>query len=83
MEIMRVDYDPEVQAWYLTLSETVVAKTVHLSDDVAVDVDEAGEVIGVEFLLAPAAIEPAVRDALFERFPVVQKALAEVNSAVA
>jgi hypothetical protein len=39
--------------------------------------------VGVEFLLAPATIEPSVRDTLFERFPVVQKALAELHSAVA
>ncbi len=83
MAIMRVDYDPEVQAWYLTLSEAAVAKTVHVSDEVAVDVDDAGDVVGVEFLLAPATIEPSVRDTLFERFPVVQKALAELHSAVA
>jgi uncharacterized protein YuzE len=81
--VMRVDYDPEVQAWYLTLSEAAVANTVHVSDEVAVDVDEAGDVVGVEFLLAPATIESAVRDALFERFPVVQKALAELHAAVA
>ncbi len=83
MEIMRVDYYPEVQAWYLTLSDAPVSKTVHVSDEVAVDVDEANGVIGVEFLLAPASIEPSVREALFERFPVVQQALAELHSAVA
>jgi uncharacterized protein YuzE len=54
-----------------------------VSDEVAVDVNEAGDVVGVEFLLAPATIESAVRDALFERFPVVQKALAELHAAVA
>jgi uncharacterized protein YuzE len=80
---MRVDFDPEVQAWYLTLSDAQVGRTVHLSDEVAVDVDEADEVVGVEFLLAPAAIEPAVREALFARFPVVEQVLAQLHSAVA
>ncbi len=83
MVAMRVDFDPEVQAWYLTLSDAPVGRTVHVSDEVAVDVDEEGAVVGVEFLLAPATIEPSVRDTLFERFPVVQKALAELHSAVA
>ncbi len=80
---MRVDFDPEVQAWYLTLSDAQVSRTVHVSDEVAVDVDEADDVVGVEFLLAPATIEPAVREALFARFPAVQQALAELHSAVA
>ena len=80
---MRVDFDPEVQAWYLTLSDAQVSRTVHVSDEVAVDVDEADEVVGVEFLLAPATIEPAVREALFAQFPAVQQALAELHSAVA
>ena len=83
MVAMRVDFDPEVQAWYLTLSDAQVGRTVHVSDEVAVDVDEAGDVVGVEFLLAPATIEPAVREALFARFPVVEQALTELHSAVA
>ncbi len=80
---MRVDFDPEVQAWYLTLSDAPVRRTVHVSDEVAVDVDADDLVVGVEFLLAPATIERHVRDVLFERFPVVQKALAELHAAVA
>ena len=80
---MRVDFDPEVQAWYLTLSDAPVAKTVDVSDEVVVDVDASGAVVGVEFLLAPAPIEPSVREALFERFPVVRTALAEFQAAVA
>lgn len=83
MGIMRVDFDPEVRAWYLTLSEAAVARTVHISDEVAVDLDDGGEVVGVEFLLAPAAIEAHAREQLFDRFPTVRNALAEVHSAVA
>ncbi len=83
MKAMRVDFDPEVQAWYLTLSDAAIAGTVHVSDEVAVDVDASDDVVGVEFLLAPAAIEPSVREALFERFPVVRTALAEFQAAVA
>lgn len=83
MKGMRVDFDPEVQAWYLTLSDAPVARTVHVSDEVAVDVDASDAVVGVEFLLAPAAIEPSAREALFQRFPVVRTALAEFQAAVA
>ncbi len=80
---MRVDYDPVVRAWYLTLSDTTVSTTVHVSEEVAVDVDADQLVVGVEFLLAPAEIEPQTRDELFRRFPVVRQALAEFQSGVA
>ncbi len=73
--VMRVEFDPEVRAWYLTLSEAPVSKTVHISDEVAVDVDDQGSVVGAEFLLAPAELGADVRGALFERFPAVRSAL--------
>jgi uncharacterized protein YuzE len=80
---MRVDFDPEVQAWYLTLADAPVSTTVHLSDEVAVDVAYDESVVGVEFLLAPAAVDRHVRDELFERFPDVRAALIELHTAVA
>jgi uncharacterized protein YuzE len=80
---MRVDFDPEVQAWYLLLADAPVSRTVHVSDDVAVDVASDGAIVGVEFLLAPAAVERHVREELFERFPSVRTALAELHAAVA
>jgi uncharacterized protein YuzE len=83
VKAMRVDFDPEVQAWYFALSDAPVTTTVRVSDEVAVDIDASDDVIGVEFLLAPAAIEPQVRDELFSRFPAVRTALAALQSAVA
>ena len=83
MKVMRVDFDPEVQAWYITLSDAPVSTTVHISDEVAVDVDESGAAVGVEFLIAPSAVDQPVRERLFERFPVVRKALAKLQAAVA
>ncbi len=80
---MRLDFDPAVDAWCLTLSDRPVNRTVHVSHDVAVDVDVADAVVAVEFLLAPAVIEPSVRETLFERFPVVRTALAQFQAAVA
>jgi uncharacterized protein YuzE len=81
--MVQLDHDSEVQAWHLTLSEAAVATTVHVSEEVTTDVDEAGDLVGVEFLLAPATIEPSVREALFARFPVVRVALSDVHSAIA
>lgn len=80
---MRVDFDPEVQAWYFTLSDAPVTATVHVSDEVAVDVDDNDAVVGVEFLLARSAVDEHVRRELFERFPAVRQALAELQAAVA
>jgi uncharacterized protein YuzE len=80
---MRVDFDPEVQAWYLLLADAPVNKTVHVSDEVAVDLASDAGVVGVEFLVAPAALDQQVREELFERFPAVQTALAELHAAVA
>jgi uncharacterized protein YuzE len=79
---MGVDFDPEAQAWYLTLTDEPVSMTVHISDEVAVDVDAQQTLVGVEFLLAPAAFDADVREALFERFPVVREALTELQAAV-
>lgn len=56
---------------------------MHVCDEVAVDVDANDAVVGVEFLLAPVEIEAQARAALFKRFPVVRKALADFGAAVA
>ena len=77
---MRVEFDPEVRAWYLTLSDTPVSTTVHVSDEVLVDLDESGGVVGVEFLLAPAELSDEVRASLFGRFPEVRTALADLGA---
>jgi uncharacterized protein YuzE len=80
LEAVRVDFDPEVRAWYLTLSDAPVSKTVHISDEVAVDVDGQDDPIGVEFLLAPAELSSEVRKTLFERFPAVRSALSDLQA---
>lgn len=77
---MRVEFDPEVRAWYLTLSDLSVTRTVHISDQVAVDIDGEGGVVGVEFLLPSAELGPEVSRALFERFPAVRGALTHLQA---
>lgn len=77
---MRVEFDPEVRAWYLTLSDAPVSTTAHLSDEVFVDVDDQGGVVGVEFLLAPAELSEDLRASLFRRFPEVRTALADLGA---
>jgi hypothetical protein len=48
---MRVDFDPEVKAWYVAIADRPVARTAHVSDDHAVVAE-----LGRRF--------PAVREAL-------------------
>ena len=59
---MRADFDPEVRAWYLTLSEAPRSTTADVSDEFLDDLAAGGKVVGVEFLLAPAELaEECVR----------------------
>ena len=47
---MKIEYDREVDAVYISLQQKEVAKTIELSDVVNVDLDEAGNLIGIEVL---------------------------------
>ena len=49
---MRVTYDRDADAMYIYLTEKVVAKTVTVSSRVMVDLDEDGNLRGVEVLFA-------------------------------
>lgn len=66
--MMIVSYDVEAGATYLELSEEPVARTVTVSDLVAVDVDEAGTPVGVEFAVAPNKITDRMVERVAERF---------------
>ena len=80
--MIRADFDPEVRAWYLTLSDAPWSTTFHVSDELLVDLTAGGEVVGVEFLLAPAELAEEVRTSLFQRFPGVKTALADLGALV-
>jgi uncharacterized protein YuzE len=47
---MKIEYDREVDAVYIYLQQKEVAKTIELSDVVKVDLDEEGNLIGIEVL---------------------------------
>ena len=51
---MKITYDPEVDALYIKLREGV-ARTERLTDDLAVDYDSNGVVVGIELLRAKHA----------------------------
>ncbi len=46
-----VEFDPKVNAMYIRLSEGRVAESEPLADNIVVDLDEKGEVVGIEVLL--------------------------------
>ena len=45
---MRVEYDPEADILYIRVRDKEVKDTVDLNDDVWADLDENGEIVGIE-----------------------------------
>ncbi|HEY1324738.1 MAG TPA: DUF2283 domain-containing protein [Streptosporangiaceae bacterium] len=47
---MRLKYDLDVGALYIALADRPVARTRDLDDNTSVDLDEAGEIVGIEVI---------------------------------
>ena len=47
---MKITYDKIADAAYMTLRKGRVAKTVEMSNDVIVDLDKKGHLLGIEML---------------------------------
>lgn len=47
---MKFEYDPEANAAYLQINEGEVADTREIADNLFVDLDADGQVLGVEIL---------------------------------
>jgi len=76
---MDIRYSTETEAFYVTLTDGDVARTVHISDDVLVDLEADGTVHGLELLCPPAEVTSDERSALSERFPSAAQALDAVD----
>ena len=76
---MVVEYDAEVSTFYVQVTETQVTRTIEVSAFVSVDVDEDGNVVGLELLCLPSTVTVDERASLEARFPVAIGALAEVE----
>lgn len=59
---MRLDYDPEVDALYLRLSESPVLDSEEVRPGIILDFDEQGRVVGVEVLDASKREQPTPRE---------------------
>ena len=49
--MVSVEFDPKVNAMYIRLKEGKVSESEPLADNIVVDLDEKGEVVGIEVLL--------------------------------
>ena len=47
---MKISYDPDADAMYIELVEREVAKTKEVDDNTIIDLDNEGNVVGVEIL---------------------------------
>lgn len=45
---MKVRYDPQGDILYIEVSPSKVAETVEIDEDVLVDYDESGNIVGIE-----------------------------------
>jgi uncharacterized protein YuzE len=50
MSKLKFTWDAEVSAAYFYLSENRIAKTISIGSNISIDVDEDGEVVGIEAL---------------------------------
>ena len=55
---MRITYDPEADALYISLRDVSAADSLDVEDGVTVDLDEKGHIIGVEILDASERLTP-------------------------
>lgn len=56
---MRIEYDPEVDALYVRLSDSKIIESEQVQPGIVLDFDEAGKVVGVEVLNASNRQTPA------------------------
>lgn len=47
---MKIEYDPEANALYITLREARIAETAEVTESLSVDLGEDGRPVGIEVL---------------------------------
>lgn len=56
---MKLEYDKTVDALYISIQETEVARTLELTEGLNLDFDAAGKLIGLEILNALERYQPS------------------------
>jgi uncharacterized protein YuzE len=69
------EYDAEADATYFVVSEGTFDHTVHVTDLIMVNVDEHGNVLGVEFAFNDEDASQGELDMLFGAYPQLRKEL--------
>ena len=59
--VRRVYYDPEADILYIMLREGPVEDTVEAGEDVFIELDEKGEIIGIEIWRASDVLESVIQ----------------------
>jgi len=78
-----VSCDPDAGATYVKVTDAAVVRTDTLGDLVAVDLDAAGEPVGVEVLKAPGAVSASDEATVLSRYPGLRGAFETLRRAVA
>lgn len=55
---MKLEYDPQADAIYLRLKDAEIASTREVEDNLIVDLDAAGRMIGIELLFVSDYLAP-------------------------
>ena len=79
MEGMVVEYDTDVGAFYVRITDGEVARTVEVAAFVSVDLDGDDNVVGLELISHPSAVTTEEKAALTARFPAAIAALTEIE----
>ena len=59
-EIMKVRYDPEADIFYILIREGMVKDTEEVNEDLFIEYDENGNIIGIEIWQAGKYIVPEI-----------------------
>lgn len=72
---MIIEQDVDAGTAYFALSDAPVARTVHISDLVMVDVDDSGHPVGVEFATVPQKLTWDQFAPLFNAYPELKESV--------
>jgi uncharacterized protein YuzE len=67
-ERLQISRDLVAGAWYVRLRAGAVARTVEISDEVMIDLDDDGTMLGLELLCDPDQLDASERNEIEQRF---------------
>ncbi len=78
-----LEHDAHSGASYLRILDAPVARSIHVTDLVMVDVEDSGQPVGVEFTMGTHAATPEDMRELFRAFPALEKVLLQAGERLA